>query len=42
MAKKKSNSLKGYETYSDKSWAEQLLADTWLGNLLSFIKMEIN
>lgn len=34
MAKKKSETLKGYETYSGKSWAEQLLADTWLGNLL--------
>ena len=34
MAKKKSNALKGYETYSGKSWAKQLLAGTWLGNLL--------
>ena len=42
MAKKKSNALKGYETYSGKSWAEQLLADTWLRNLLPFIKMEVN
>lgn len=42
MAKKKSNALKEYETYSGKSWAKQLLVDTWLGNLLSFIKMEVN
>lgn len=34
MAKRKQSSNNDIEVYTGKSWAEQLLAGTWLGNLL--------